>query len=148
MVHLPSSITVTFPQLAKMIDHSLLQPNLTDAEIADGLEVAAKYKTATACVKPYSIPQAVKALEGSGVLTCPVIGFPAGNSTMEVKVYEARRAAEEGGKEIDMVVNVGKVLGGQWDYVEEEIKAINDAVVAQGATLKVMPIDIAPCECR
>jgi deoxyribose-phosphate aldolase len=136
MVTLPPSITVTFSQLAKMIDHSLLQPNLTDAAIMEGLQVALKYKTATACVKPYSIPQAVEALKGT-VGTCCVIGFPAGNSTTEVKVFEARRAAEEGAKEIDMVVNIGKVLGGQWDYVEQEIKAINDAVVAKDACLKV-----------
>src|SRR4051794_11716597 len=114
----PLKIKVTLPQIAKMIDHSLLHPTMTDAEIQAGLDIARKYQTATACVKPYSIPQAKAALEGSDVLVCPVIGFPAGNSTLEVKVFEAERAVEAGGHEIDMVVNVGKVLSKDWEYVE------------------------------
>ena len=80
-----------------MIDHSLLHPTMTDADVAAGLAIAAKYKVATACVKPYSIPQALAALQGTGVLVCPVIGFPAGNSTTEVKVFEATKAAQAGG---------------------------------------------------
>lgn len=131
-------ITVTRQQIAKMIDHSLLHPTMTDEEVQQGLEIARKYQTATACVKPYSIPQAKKYLQGSGVTVCPVIGFPAGNSTTEVKVFEAERAAEAGGSEVDMVVNIGKVLGGDWDYVTKEIDAINKAVVGKGAILKVI----------
>jgi len=134
----PTSIKVTLSQIAKMIDHSLLHPTMTDQEIQDGLEIAKKYHTATACIKPYSIPQARKVLEGSDVAICPVIGFPAGNSTTEVKVFEATKAAEAGGVEIDMVVNIGKVLGGDWDYVTHEIQAVNDAVTSQGAVLKVI----------
>jgi deoxyribose-phosphate aldolase len=72
------------------------------------------------------------------VLVCPVIGFPHGNSTAEVKVFEARRAAEEGGKEIDMVVNIGRVLSGKWDYVKDEIYMVNKTVVEAGAILKVI----------
>ena len=121
-----------------MIDHSLLHPSMTDALIQEGLQIARKYKTATACIKPYSIAQAKEALTGSGVRVCAVIGFPAGNSTTEVKVFEATRAAEAGGDEIDMVVNIGKVLSGDWRYVEDEINAINEAVVEKGATLKVI----------
>ncbi|KAJ9607086.1 hypothetical protein H2200_008158 [Cladophialophora chaetospira] len=134
----PIKIKVTISQIAKMIDHSLLHPTMTDQEIQDGLEIAKKYKTATACIKPYSIPEAKKALEGSGVKVCPVIGFPAGNSSIEVKVFEAERAAEAGGEEIDMVVNIGKVLSGDWDYVTKEIRAINTAVTNNGAILKVI----------
>lgn len=134
----PTKITVTLSQLAKTIDHSLLHPTMTDAEIISGLEIAKRYDVATACVKPYSIPIACKVLAGSNVLVCPVIGFPAGNSTTEVKVFEATRAAREGGKEIDMVINVGKALSGDWEYVKAEIKAINEAVVNQGAILKVI----------
>ena len=111
---------------------------MTDQEIQDGLEIAKKYQTATACVKPYAIPQAKKVLDGSGVKVCPVIGFPAGNSTIEVKVFEAGKAAEAGGDEIDMVVNVGKVLSGDWDYATDEIRAINEAVTSRGAILKVI----------
>lgn len=134
----PNTITVTLKQVAKMIDHSLLHPTMTDADIDAGLAIAKKYDVATACVKPYLIPRAKKALEGTDVLVCPVIGFPHGNSTTEVKVFEATRAAEGGGKEIDMVINIGKALGGDWDYVSDEIKQVNDAVVKHGAILKVI----------
>lgn len=132
------TITVTLPQLAKMIDHSLLHPTMTDADVSSGLAIAKKHEVATACVKPYLIPLAKKELAGSSVKVCPVIGFPHGNSTMEVKVFEAEQAAIAGGDEIDMVINVGKALGGDWDYVETEIRAINDAVTAHGVILKVI----------
>lgn len=97
-----------------------------------------EYNVATACVKPYLIPMALKELEGTDVLVCPVIGFPHGNSTTEIKVAEATSAAKSGGKEIDMVVNIGKVLGGDWVYVTDEIRQINQAVVDNGAILKVI----------
>ncbi|KAG0647788.1 Phosphodeoxyriboaldolase [Hyphodiscus hymeniophilus] len=134
----PPSISVSLSDLAKMIDHSLLHPTMTDAEIASGLAIAAKYKVATACVKPYAISQALAALEGTGVAVCPVIGFPAGNSSTKVKVFEATQAAEAGGSEIDMVINIGKALGGDWEYVAAEIQAVNAAVTAKGAILKVI----------
>ncbi|TGO62848.1 hypothetical protein BOTNAR_0108g00090 [Botryotinia narcissicola] len=137
-IKFPPTVSVSLPILAKMIDHSLLHPTMTDTEIATGLSIAAKYKVATACVKPYSIEQAISALQGTGVDVCPVIGFPAGNSTTEVKVFEATKAAEAGGKEIDMVINIGKALGGDWDYVQKEIQAINEAVVSKGSILKVI----------
>ena len=129
---------MTLHQLAKMIDHSLLHPTMTDEDIVAGLRIARANNVATACVKPYLIPLAKKELAGSDVLVCPVIGFPHGNSTTEIKVIEATAAAKAGGNEIDMVVNVGKVLGGDWDYVKEEIRQINEAVVANGAILKVI----------
>ncbi|GJD01257.1 deoxyribose-phosphate aldolase [Colletotrichum higginsianum] len=133
-----NTITVTLGQIAKMIDHSLLHPTMTDDDVLEGLRISKQYGVATACVKPYSIPLAKKELAGTGVLVCPVIGFPHGNSTTEVKVLEADGAAAAGGSEIDMVVNVGKVLGGDWDYVAEEIRLVNDAVVRRGAVLKVI----------
>lgn len=138
MIGEPHKITVTLSQIAKMIDHSLLHPTMTDADIIEGLEISKKYKVATACVKPYLIPLAKDKLNGSGVLVCPVIAFPHGNSTTEVKVYEATKAAEAGGQEIDMVINIGKALGGDWDYVAEEIRAVNETVVRHGAILKVI----------
>ncbi|QRV76178.1 deoxyribose-phosphate aldolase [Ceratobasidium sp. AG-Ba] len=131
-------LTVSQADIAKMIDLALLQPNMTDAEIRAGLETAKQYKTATACIKPYSIPMAKEILAGSGVLICPVIGFPHGNSSTNVKVFEASEAVRAGGNEIDMVINVGRALSGEWEYVEEEIKAVNDAVVSGGAILKVI----------
>lgn len=135
---LNNSITVTLSQLAKMIDHSLLHPTMTDTDIMAGLAVAKKYSVATVCIKPYLIPLAKKELEGTDVLVCPVIGFPAGNSTTEVKVIEAELAAKAGGREIDMVINIGKALSGDWEYVMHEIRLINEAVVKQGAILKVI----------
>jgi len=129
---------VTVKELAKMIDHSLLHPTMTDAEIDAGLRLSAEYKVATACVKPYSVSRATQLLAGSGVEVCAVIGFPHGNSLPAMKVTEAVQAVADGATEIDMVVNVGKVLGGDWGYVESEIDAINRAVVANGAILKVI----------
>jgi deoxyribose-phosphate aldolase len=130
--------SVTLRELAKTIDHSLLHPTMTDAEIRKGCELARQYDVATACVKPYSIPLAREVLSGSSVLVCPVIGFPHGNSTTTSKVREAEEAARAGGAEIDMVINIGKALGADWHYVENEIKAINTVVVANGAILKVI----------
>ena len=131
-------MTVTLRDLAKMIDHSLLHPTMTDDEIRKGCELSRKYDVATACVKPYAIPLAKEILAGSDVGVCPVIGFPHGNSATAIKVREAEEAARAGGSEIDMVVNIGKVLGGDWAYVTAEIQAINDAVVAARAILKVI----------
>src|SRR5688572_2238482 len=116
--------TVTLRELAKMIDHSLLHPTMTDEEIRKGCELARRYEVATACVKPYAIALAREILAGSGVGVCPVIGFPHGNSATRIKVDEAEAAVREGGTEIDMVINVGKALGEDWDYVSAEIKAI------------------------
>jgi len=121
-----------------MIDHALLHPTMTDKEIEQGLELAKTCKVATACVKPYSVKRASDILKGSGVLVCPVIGFPHGNSTTDLKVVEAERAVDDGGHEIDMVVNIGKVMGGQWEYVKEEVRRVNEAVVRKGAILKVI----------
>ncbi|KAJ5640849.1 hypothetical protein N7528_000474 [Penicillium herquei] len=133
-----NSITVTLSQLAKMIDHSLLHPTMTDDDIIAGLNISKEYNVATACIKPYSIGLAKEKLAGTDVDICAVIGFPHGNSTTECKLHEAIEAGMAGAKEIDMVVNVGKVLGGDWDYVTEEIKLINEAVTRTGAILKVI----------
>lgn len=128
----------TVNELAKMIDHSLLHPTMTDADVKAGCELSRDYGVATACVKPYSIHQALEIFEGTDVMACAVIGFPHGNSTTGIKVVEAEAAALAGAKEIDMVVNVGKVKGGQWDYVSREVHLINEAVVAAGSILKVI----------
>jgi deoxyribose-phosphate aldolase len=124
--------------LAKMIDHSLLHPVLSDAEVEAGCKLARDYNVATACVKPYSIRQALDIFAGTDVLACAVIAFPHGNSTTGIKVVEAEAAALAGAREIDMVVNNGKVKSGAWDYVQREIDLINQATVAAGAILKVI----------
>ncbi|CAF2043990.1 unnamed protein product [Rotaria magnacalcarata] len=132
------TMSVTYTQLAKMIDHSLLHPTMTDSEILAGLEIAKKYNVATACVKPYSIPMAKKILAGSDVLICAVIGFPHGNSTTEIKIVEAEAAANAGGQEIDMVINIGKALGGDWDYTSTGygfVKNANGLYSYKGATI-------------
>ena len=129
---------LTVRSLAKMIDHSLLHPTMTDAEIIAGCKLARQYDVATACIKPYSIKMARDVLDGSDVKACAVIGFPHGNSTTAIKVREADAAVREGAPEIDMVVNIGKALGGDWRYVSDEIKAINDAVGGNGGLLKVI----------
>ncbi|HCE44464.1 MAG TPA: deoxyribose-phosphate aldolase [Lentisphaeria bacterium] len=124
--------------LAKMIDHSLLHPTMTDADLKAGCELAMKYDVATVCIKPYAVPDAAKWLRNSKVAICAVAGFPHGNSHTEIIIAEAVRACEEGATEIDIVSNTGKVLGCDWDYVVRQIGAVNKAVIECGAILKVI----------
>ena len=121
-----------------MIDHSILHPTLTDADLERECNIAKKYEVASVCVKPYMVRSAAGFLEGTEVLVGSVIGFPAGNATTEIKVAETRRACEDGAVEIDMVINIGKALQGVWDYVEQEIKAIADVTHRYNAVLKVI----------
>jgi deoxyribose-phosphate aldolase len=130
--------TITLLDLAKMIDHSLLHPTMTDAEIEAGCVLARKYDVATACVKPYATVMARDLLAGSDVGVCTVIGFPHGNSIPAIKVAETEAALRDGATEIDMVINIGKALGGEWGYVRDEVRAVNEATVAGGAILKVI----------
>jgi deoxyribose-phosphate aldolase len=125
-------------ELAAMIDHSILHPTATDADLREGCALAAGYGTATVCVKPYAVAMAAGLLEGSGVKVCTVAGFPHGSSATAVKVAECRQAYLDGALEVDMVVNIGKVLGGDWTYVAGEVRALNTEVRAQGAILKVI----------
>ncbi len=131
-------MALSLKSIAKMIDHSLLHPTMTDAILEAGCRLAKEYDVATACIKPYAIPLAKELLEGSDVGICAVIAFPHGNSTTRNKVQEAAEAVDLGAKEIDMVINIGKALGGDWEYVSDEIKAVNDTVVQKGAILKVI----------
>jgi deoxyribose-phosphate aldolase len=124
--------------LAKMIDHSLLHPTMNDAELDKGCEVAKEYDVATVCVKPYYVKRAAEILKGSDVLVCSVIGFPHGNSTTKIKVLETRQACLDGAKEIDMVVNCGKVLSEDWRSVKSDIYAVNKECLKHGAILKVI----------
>jgi deoxyribose-phosphate aldolase len=128
----------TCEQLAKMIDHSLLHPTMTDQELEGGCRLAAKYGVASVCIKPYAVKRAVELLQGSGVLVGAVIGFPHGNSCTESKRYETELACKDGAAEIDMVINIGKALSGDWDYVERDVKAICDEAHKRGAKVKVI----------
>ena len=114
-------------QLAKMIDHSILHPTLTDNDLKRECEIALKYSVASVCVKPYAVKQASALLNGSDVFVGCVIGFPAGNSSISVKVFETEQACKDGAVEIDMVINIGKALQGDWDYITHEIKSVTQA---------------------
>jgi deoxyribose-phosphate aldolase len=129
---------LTVLDLARMIDHSLLHPTMTDAQLDAGCALAAKYEVATACVKPYYVPRAAALLRGTGVKVCSVIGFPHGNSHTSIKILETELAIREGATEIDMVANCGRVLGGELRYVADDIRAVNAACLAGGAILKVI----------
>ena len=125
-------------EIAKMIDHSILHPTLTDDDLRRECEVARKYNVASVCVKPYAVKQAAKLLMGSEVLVGCVIGFPAGNSSIAVKVFETETACRDGAVEIDMVINIGKALQEDWIYIEEEIKSVVDTSHEYGAITKVI----------
>lgn len=129
---------ITVKALAKMIDHSLLHPTMTEKDLKEGCELAKAYDAASVCIKPYAVAQALEWLKGSDVMVGTVIGFPQGNSTIAIKVAETAQACKDGAVEIDMVVNVGKVLGEDWGYVTEEIKAVADMTHSHGAVLKVI----------
>jgi deoxyribose-phosphate aldolase len=128
----------TYRELAKMIDHALLHPTLTDAEAEAGCRMAVAYDIASVCVKPYWVPRAAELLNGTDVIVCCVVGFPAGNSAIEVKRYETEIACRAGAREIDMVINVAKAIEGDWDYLEQEIRTLAGEAHKHGARLKVI----------
>lgn len=128
----------TYEQLAKMIDHALLHPTQTDREMEEGCRMAAKYGVASVCIKPYAVKLAAELLRGSGVLVCTVIGFPHGSNTTEIKRLETEQALKDGAVEIDMVLNVGKAMTGDWDYVEKDIRAVCEATHRAGGKVKVI----------
>jgi deoxyribose-phosphate aldolase len=128
----------SYEELAKTIDHSLLHPTMTDQELEEGCKLAVKYRVASVCIKPYAVRRAVELLRGSGVAVGAVIGFPHGNSTSEAKRYETELACRDGAAEIDMVINIGKALSGDWDYVEREIKVVCDEAHRRGSKVKVI----------
>ena len=131
-------MNIAYEDLAKMIDHSLLHPTLTDKELEEGCRLAARYRVASVCIKPYAVRQAVDWLKGTGVVVGAVVGFPHGSSTMESKRHETELACRDGALEIDMVLNIGKALGGDWAYVEEEIRIVCDEAHRRGARVKVI----------
>jgi deoxyribose-phosphate aldolase len=132
------SMEYNIREIAKMIDHSLLHPTMTDEDLREGCETAIKYKPASVCIKPYAVKKAVEWLKDSGVPVCTVIGFPHGSQSTAIKVAECKLACEEGAVEIDMVVNIGKVLSGDWEYVAGEIRQINEQALKHGAIVKVI----------
>jgi deoxyribose-phosphate aldolase len=128
----------TFRDIARMFDHSLLQPVLTDDEMEAGLRVAREYGVASVCIKPYYVRRAAEALAGSGVAVGTVIGFPHGGHLPAVKAFEAERAMDDGARELDTVVNIGKVLSQDWAYVSADIRGVVEAAHRRGAIVKVI----------
>ena len=133
-----SSKTITYSQLAKVIDHSLLKPELTEQEVIDGCKLAAKYNTATVCVKPCHVKLAAEVLKGSDVKVSTVIGFPHGSNLTATKLCEAQAAMDEGAVELDMVLNIGQLRSGKMDFVGADIKAVCDAAHSQAVKVKVI----------
>lgn len=121
-----------------MIDHSILHPTMTDYDLKRECAVAAQYNVASVCVKPYAVKQARQLLENTDVYVGCVIGFPAGNSAIEVKVFEAETACNDGAVEVDMVINIGKALQGDWEYIELEISSVTNVCHKNGAIVKVI----------
>jgi deoxyribose-phosphate aldolase len=128
----------TYSAIAKMIDHSLLQPNLTDAELEAGCRLAREYEVASVCIKPYAVRPATDWLAGSTVALGTTIGFPHGGHLTAIKVAEAKQAMDDGARELDMVVNIGKVLGRDWRYVTADIRAVVDVAHRQSGIVKVI----------
>ncbi|PJM73495.1 deoxyribose-phosphate aldolase [Bifidobacterium primatium] len=131
-------MSLTQAQLAKYMDHTLLKANATAEQIDSTVAEAIKYNTASVCINPYWIPRVSKALAGTGIATCTVIGFPLGANTTDVKVFETNDAIDKGADEIDMVINIGELKGGNDDVVLADIKAVADATHAKGKLLKVI----------
>ena len=128
----------TLAELAKMFDHSLLQPQLTDADLDRGLAVAVEYDVASVCIKPYAVRRAAKLLAGTTVAASTVIGFPHGGHLTRVKVFESELALADGATELDMVVNVGKVLSGEWNFVADDVRAVVETAHRASAKVKVI----------
>jgi deoxyribose-phosphate aldolase len=128
----------TYADLAKMIDHSLLNPTMTDAELEAGCRLAAEYEVASVCIKPYAVRRAVQWLAGSPVAVGTVIGFPHGSHTTAIKMAEAQQALTDGARELDMVVNIGKVLGKDWRYVADDIASVVQTAHRGRALVKVI----------
>src|SRR4029079_4184808 len=120
------AMTYSYSDIAKMIDHSLLQPTLTAANLEEGCKLALAYDVASVCIMPYYLKRCAEILRGSSVKASTTIGFPHGGHATATKAAEARQAIADGGQELDMVVNISQVLSGHWDYVRSDIAAVID----------------------
>jgi deoxyribose-phosphate aldolase len=129
---------LTARDIAKMIDHSLLRPELTTEEVVEGCRLAATYDVASVCVRPCDVRLAKRLLLSTDVMVTTVIGFPHGHHTTAVKVFEAQEAIRDGAVELDMVLNIGRLRSGDDDYVAADIKAVVDVAHQQGVVVKVI----------
>jgi len=128
----------TYEDIAKMIDHSLLNPTLSDRDLEEGCQLALRYDAASVCIMPYYLKRCAELLKGSTVKASTTIGFPHGGHTTAVKVAEAKQALCDGGEELDMVVNISKVLSGDWDYIQSDIGAVIEVTHKQEQKVKVI----------
>ena len=131
-------MSLTPHDIARMLDHSTLQPFLTEDDIRRGCELALKYDTASVCARPCDVPILAEMLRGSDVKVCTVIGFPHGAHATQIKVDEARLALDQGCEELDMVINIGEMIRGNEAYVQGEIKQICDLAHSRNAIVKVI----------
>ena len=129
---------LTPKDIASMLDHSTLQPFLTQTDIRKGCELALRYETASVCARPGDVPILREMLAGSPVKVCTVIGFPHGATTTQVKVEEARVALDQGCQELDMVIHIGRMIEGDTAYVAEEIRLLAALAHDRNAILKVI----------
>ncbi len=132
------SFTLTYDAIAKRIDHSLLGPTLGRPELEAGCRLAARYGVASVCIKPYAVDLAARILKGSGVEVGTTIGFPHGGHSTAVKVFESRQAIADGATELDMVINIGQAIAGEWDAVKSDIDAVTKAAHDGGGIVKVI----------
>jgi len=132
------TLDYTYNDMAKMIDHSLLNPTLTQEQLEQGCELALEYDTASACILPYYLKRCAEILHGSTVMASTTIGFPHGCHTTAVKIAETERALADGGQELDMVINISKALSGDWDYVRTDIHAVTERTHDHGQKVKVI----------
>jgi deoxyribose-phosphate aldolase len=128
----------TYDDVAKMIDHSLLNPTLTTSELEAGCQLALAYDAASVCIMPYYLKRCAELLAGSTVAPSTTIGFPHGANATAVKLAETRQALADGGRELDMVVNISQVLSGHWDYVRDDVRTVTEAAHAAGQKVKVI----------
>ena len=130
--------TLTYGQVAKAIDHSLLKPELDDAFVEAGCRLAADYDVASVCVRPRDVERASRLLAGTNVAVGTVIGFPHGSSRTETKVFESRLALKNGARELDMVIDIGGLISGYDAGVQEQIAEVVEVAHADGALVKVI----------
>ena len=127
-----------YADIAKMIDHSLLNPTLTTRELEEGCALAIRYNVASVCIMPYALARCAELLRGTTVQASTTIGFPHGGHTTAIKLAEARQALSDGGQELDAVINIGKARSGDWQYVRDELTALAETVHGGGAKIKVI----------
>lgn len=129
---------ISYEAIAKMIDHSLLNPSLTTDDMENGCALALRYDVASVCILPYYLARCTEVLSGSSVAPSTTIGFPHGGHRTMIKVAEARQALKDGGKELDVVINISKARSGDWQFIHDELSTLTSIIHGEGARIKVI----------